>query len=110
MRSPASGAWSRPWRGSSGWRRAATASSPTWGRMAARKCRISTSISLAAAGSAAWYRKPRRREHAALEGRRLRDETPVMATTPQDEARAALAAAGQLPDAEIDLAAVALQF
>jgi regulator of sirC expression with transglutaminase-like and TPR domain len=33
-----------------------------------------------------------------------------MAPTPQDEARAALAAAGQLPDAEIDLAAVALQF
>ena len=33
-----------------------------------------------------------------------------MASTPQDEARAALAAAGQLPDAEIDLAAVALQF
>jgi regulator of sirC expression with transglutaminase-like and TPR domain len=33
-----------------------------------------------------------------------------MAETPQAEARAALAAAGQLPDAEIDLAAVALQF
>ena len=33
-----------------------------------------------------------------------------MASTPQDEARAALDAAGQLPDAEIDLAAVALQF
>ncbi|MEN0076228.1 MAG: tetratricopeptide repeat protein [Paracraurococcus sp.] len=33
-----------------------------------------------------------------------------MATSPQDEARAALVAAGQLPDAEIDLAAVALQF
>ncbi|MCB4820117.1 SirB1 family protein [Roseicella aerolata] len=33
-----------------------------------------------------------------------------MASTPQDEARAALAAAGQLPDAEIELAAVALQF
>lgn len=32
-----------------------------------------------------------------------------MVTTPQDEARAALTAAGQLPDAEIDLAAVALQ-
>ncbi|MBV1796959.1 SirB1 family protein [Siccirubricoccus sp. G192] len=33
-----------------------------------------------------------------------------MPLTSQDEARAALAAAGQLPDAEIDLAAVALQF
>jgi regulator of sirC expression with transglutaminase-like and TPR domain len=33
-----------------------------------------------------------------------------MASTPQDEARAALAAAGLLPDAEIELAAVALQF
>lgn len=33
-----------------------------------------------------------------------------MAPTPQDEARAALSAAGLLPDAEIDLAAVALQF
>ena len=33
-----------------------------------------------------------------------------MIETPQAEARAALAAAGQLPDAEIDLAAVALQF
>ena len=33
-----------------------------------------------------------------------------MASTPQDEARAALDAAGQLPDAEIDLASVALQF
>ncbi len=33
-----------------------------------------------------------------------------MPSTPQDEARAALAAAGQLPDAELDLAAVALQF
>jgi regulator of sirC expression with transglutaminase-like and TPR domain len=33
-----------------------------------------------------------------------------MASTPQDEARAALSAAGQLPDAELDLAAVALQF
>ncbi|NOG70557.1 SirB1 family protein [Roseicella sp. DB1501] len=33
-----------------------------------------------------------------------------MATSPQEEARAALTAAGQLPDAEIDLAAVALQF
>lgn len=32
-----------------------------------------------------------------------------MVTTPQDEARAALTAAGQLPDAEIDLVAVALQ-
>ncbi len=30
--------------------------------------------------------------------------------TPQDEARAAIAAAGQLPDAELDIAAVALQF
>lgn len=33
-----------------------------------------------------------------------------MASTSQDEARAALDAAGQLPDAEIELAAVALQF
>jgi regulator of sirC expression with transglutaminase-like and TPR domain len=33
-----------------------------------------------------------------------------MSATPQDEARAALDAAGQLPDAELDLAAVALQF
>jgi regulator of sirC expression with transglutaminase-like and TPR domain len=33
-----------------------------------------------------------------------------MAPTPQDEARAALSAAGQLPDNEIELAAVALQF
>jgi len=33
-----------------------------------------------------------------------------MASTPQDEARSALAAAGLLPDAEIELAAVALQF
>jgi regulator of sirC expression with transglutaminase-like and TPR domain len=33
-----------------------------------------------------------------------------MAPTPQDEARAALTAAGQLPDNEIELAAVALQF
>lgn len=33
-----------------------------------------------------------------------------MAPTPQDEARAALTAAGQLPDAEIELVAVALQF
>src|SRR3954447_22055216 len=33
-----------------------------------------------------------------------------MASTPQDEARAALDAAGQLPDAEIDIASVALQF
>ncbi|MBK1659793.1 SirB1 family protein [Paracraurococcus ruber] len=33
-----------------------------------------------------------------------------MPTTPQEEARAALDAAGQLPDAEIELAAVALQF
>ena len=33
-----------------------------------------------------------------------------MPETPQEEARAALSAAGQLPDAEIDLAAVALQF
>lgn len=33
-----------------------------------------------------------------------------MVETPQAEARAALAAAGQLPDAEIDLGAVALQF
>jgi len=33
-----------------------------------------------------------------------------MALTPQDEARAALSAAGQLPDAEIELATVALQF
>ncbi|MDN3567483.1 SirB1 family protein [Paeniroseomonas aquatica] len=32
-----------------------------------------------------------------------------MASNPQDDARAALTAAGQLPDAEIDLAAVALQ-
>ncbi|MDB5371519.1 MAG: hypothetical protein JWP04_161 [Belnapia sp.] len=32
-----------------------------------------------------------------------------MASSPQDDARAALTAAGQLPDAEIDLAAVALQ-
>ncbi len=31
-------------------------------------------------------------------------------TSPQDEARAAIAAAGQLPDAELDIAAVALQF
>lgn len=33
-----------------------------------------------------------------------------MAPNPQDEARAALAAAGQLPDSEIEIAAVALQF
>ena len=33
-----------------------------------------------------------------------------MAQSPEEEARAALAAAGQLPDAEIELAAVALQF
>jgi regulator of sirC expression with transglutaminase-like and TPR domain len=33
-----------------------------------------------------------------------------MPETPQEEARAALSAAGQLPDAEIDLAAVAIQF
>ncbi len=33
-----------------------------------------------------------------------------MPSTPQDEARAALTAAGQLPDTEIDLASVALQF
>lgn len=33
-----------------------------------------------------------------------------MAQTPQEEARAALTAAGQLPDEEIDLAATALQF
>lgn len=33
-----------------------------------------------------------------------------MPATPQDEARAALDAAGQLPDAEIDIAATALQF
>ena len=33
-----------------------------------------------------------------------------MSSTPQEEARAALDAAGQLPDAELDLAAVALQF
>lgn len=33
-----------------------------------------------------------------------------MPASPQDEARAALDAAGQLPDAEIDLAATALQF
>lgn len=33
-----------------------------------------------------------------------------MAPTPQEEARAALAAAGRLPDDEIELAAVALQF
>jgi len=33
-----------------------------------------------------------------------------MAQSPEDEARAALAAAGQLPDAEIELVAVALQF
>lgn len=33
-----------------------------------------------------------------------------MPDTPQEEARAALSAAGQLPDAEIDLAAVAIQF
>ncbi|SDB64815.1 SirB1 family protein [Belnapia rosea] len=33
-----------------------------------------------------------------------------MASSPEEEARAALAAAGQLPDAEIELAAVAVQF
>ncbi len=33
-----------------------------------------------------------------------------MPSTPQEEARAALAAAGQLPDAELDIGAVALQF
>lgn len=33
-----------------------------------------------------------------------------MTSTPQDEARAALDAAGQLPDAELDIATVALQF
>jgi len=33
-----------------------------------------------------------------------------MAPTPEDEARAALTAAGQLPDAELDLAGTALQF
>lgn len=33
-----------------------------------------------------------------------------MSASPQEEARAALDAAGQLPDAELDLAAVALQF
>jgi regulator of sirC expression with transglutaminase-like and TPR domain len=33
-----------------------------------------------------------------------------MASTPEEEARSALSAAGQLPDAEIDLATVALQF
>lgn len=33
-----------------------------------------------------------------------------MSATPQEEARAALDAAGQLPDAELDLASVALQF
>ncbi|UPY37403.1 transglutaminase-like domain-containing protein [Sediminicoccus sp. KRV36] len=33
-----------------------------------------------------------------------------MSSTPQDDARAALDAAGQLPDAELDLAAVALRF
>ena len=33
-----------------------------------------------------------------------------MPSAPQDEARAALDAAGQLPDAELDLAAIALQF
>ena len=32
-----------------------------------------------------------------------------MATKPQDDARSALDAAGQLPDAELDIAAVALQ-
>jgi regulator of sirC expression with transglutaminase-like and TPR domain len=33
-----------------------------------------------------------------------------MLSTPEEEARSALSAAGQLPDAELDLAAVALQF
>ncbi len=33
-----------------------------------------------------------------------------MAMTPQEEARAALSANGLLPDAELDLAAAALQF
>ena len=33
-----------------------------------------------------------------------------MVSTPQDDARAALTAAGHLPDAEIELATVALQF
>jgi len=37
-------------------------------------------------------------------------DTPAMPPSPQDEARAALDAAGQLPDAELDIAAIAVQF
>ncbi len=49
-----------------------------------------------------------------LHARQVASKTAVMPETPQDlaqaEARAAIAAAGTLPDHEIDLAAVALQF
>ncbi len=47
---------------------------------------------------------------ASLDAARRRAETVPMPASSQDEARAALEAAGQLPDAEIDLAATALQF
>ena len=73
--------------------------------------------SSAAAGSAAWCRRPDAGPlmkpgpmKPGLEAGRQRGESPGMAPTQQDEARAALDAAGQLPDAEIDLASVALQF
>ncbi len=54
--------------------------------------------------------KPRASGHAPLDAAPRRTETGPMPASPQDEARKAIDAAGQLPDQEIDIAATALQF